>query len=78
MKESNHMKMLKEIRRRLQLAEKGEWNRLLSSHMEDYPRSAKGEKRRGHGRGIAASTRPVERDVTSPSKATSEKDAKHW
>ena len=41
MKESNYMKMLKEIRRRLQLAEKGEWNRLLSSHMEDYPRSAK-------------------------------------
>ena len=27
-----------------------------------------GEKRRGHGRGIAASARPTERDVTSPAK----------
>ena len=37
-KESNQMKMLKEIRRRLQLAEKGEWHKLLSSHLEDCPR----------------------------------------
>ena len=35
-KESNQMKMLNEIRRRLQLAEKGEWHPLLSNHMEDW------------------------------------------
>ena len=37
-KESNQLKMLKEIRRRLQLAEKGDWHKLQSSHLEDYPR----------------------------------------
>ena len=51
-KESNQMKMMQELRRRLQLAEKGEWNRLLSSHTEDYPRSAKKarkEENKGEG-----------------------------
>ena len=43
-KESNQMKMLKEIRRRLQLAEKGEWHKLLSSHLEDYTRKTKKTK----------------------------------
>ena len=44
-KESNQMKMLKEIRRRLQLAEKGEWHKLLSSHLEDYPRKTSKTRR---------------------------------
>ena len=67
-KESNHMKMLKEIRRRLQLAENDEWNRLLSSHMDYNPHRKEDEKRRGHGRGVAATTRPAEGDVTSPAR----------
>ena len=62
-KECNRMKMLKEIRRRLQLAERGGWNRLLSSHTEDCPRSAKkARKEEDTVEGITASTRPTERD----------------
>ena len=44
-KESNQMKMLKEIRRRLQLAEKGEWHKLLGNHLEDYASKTKKTKK---------------------------------
>ena len=40
-KDSNQMKILNEIRRWLQLAGKGDWYRLLSSHLQDDPRIEK-------------------------------------
>ena len=45
MKESNQRKMFKEIRRRLQLAEKGEWHKLLGNHLEDYASKTKKTKK---------------------------------
>ena len=51
-KESSQMKMQKEIRRRLRLAEKGEWHKLLSSHLEDHPRkTSKTRKEEDTGEG---------------------------
>ena len=69
-KESNHMKMMKETRRRLQLSEKDEWNRLLSSHTGGPPaQRQEGEKRRGHRRGIAASTRAQQGNISGACQA---------
>ena len=72
------MKMLKEIRRRLQLAEKGEWYKLLSSHLEYYPRKTsktRKEKDTGEGRNEHATSKMQRLE---PSKAILEEHAKRW
>ena len=51
--------MLKENRRTLQLAEKGEWHRLLSSHLENYPRIVKKTTRTG----VSTDTSPCGRST---------------
>ena len=69
MKESNQMKMLKEIRRRLQLAEKGEWHKLLGNHLEDYARKTKKTKKEEDtGEGSQRARDLQKRNVQSPAR----------
>ena len=68
-KESDQMKMLKEIRKKTAAGRERRMELTLEQPHGGLPtQREEGEKRRRHPRGIAASTRLTERDVTSPAR----------